>query len=418
MITSHRKAQHREGVNKNLHGSNDDTLRDSFDAIPSGRSYESRDELKSVLRPHKVLEPLSVAERKNIMLVTDLANEEIDWSQNLLGYGWLERTCGNIIVAPSGVGKSCLDMQGAILWACGLPAFGIRCEHPLRQWLFQHEDRRNDLRWMARMIEHLKLTPRQVQMVRENLRVMRLVGVQGKGAIDAMARHCNFFPPDLIHINPLATYMEGKFQSEEDTNTYLYHQIDTLLREFDCGLLGILHTAKTIGKTYEELDDPTQRQYLMSGRANWTNWGRGIIDIMPIDSSKKVFGFNASKRGDLIGWANPMTVWKWAPRSIDGDRILLWLPGDSEDKFTAIKGSRMQSLDLLIHIPSVPAFTTAEQLYEKVNCGRRDKNNRIGQKRVKDMLENLANDNKIIAKPVRSPKGGQPQIRYSQGNEA
>jgi RecA-family ATPase len=218
-------------------------------------------------------------------------------------------------------------MQAAIRWACGLPAFGIRCEQPSRQWVFQHEDRMNDLRWMSRMVHHLKLTPRQVRLVKENLRLTRLVGVQGKDAINLLARHCNYFPPDLIHINPLATYMKGRFQSEEDTNEYLYHQIDPLFRDFDCGCLGILHTAKTIGKTYEELDDQTRWQYLMSGRANWTNWGRGIIDVMPVDASKKVFGFNASKRGELIGWDTPLSVWKWAPRSVDGERILLWLPG-------------------------------------------------------------------------------------------
>jgi hypothetical protein len=48
------------------------------------------------------------------------ANQLIDHEQTLLGNRYLCRGGGMFIVAPSGMGKSTLSLQMAILWCCGL----------------------------------------------------------------------------------------------------------------------------------------------------------------------------------------------------------------------------------------------------------------------------------------------------------
>jgi AAA domain len=76
--------------------------------------------------------------------VRDLLNSEIDPEQNILGDFWLERGACNVIVGPSGVGKSVVSIQGAIEAAAGLPVFGMTTSEPLRVVVVQAEDSRND----------------------------------------------------------------------------------------------------------------------------------------------------------------------------------------------------------------------------------------------------------------------------------
>jgi hypothetical protein len=76
--------------------------------------------------------------------VRDLLNAEIDLGQNILGNFWLERGAYNVIVGPSGIGKSVVAIQGAIEAAAGLPVFGMASPGPLRVLVVQAEDSRND----------------------------------------------------------------------------------------------------------------------------------------------------------------------------------------------------------------------------------------------------------------------------------
>ena len=53
------------------------------------------------------------------------------------------------IVAPSGLGKSTLSIQMAVLWCCGLIAFGITPHKALRILIIQSEDDQGDCTWRA-----------------------------------------------------------------------------------------------------------------------------------------------------------------------------------------------------------------------------------------------------------------------------
>jgi hypothetical protein len=70
--------------------------------------------------------------------------------------------------APSGIGKSVLSVQAAIEFAIARTAFGIRPVRPLRSLIVQAEDNQGDMIEMARMVDHLKLTPEQQEQVGGN----------------------------------------------------------------------------------------------------------------------------------------------------------------------------------------------------------------------------------------------------------
>jgi hypothetical protein len=76
------------------------------------------------------------------------AEQPIDHNQTLLGNRYLCRTGGMFVVAPSGIGKSTFSIQLAVLWCCGVVAFGIKPKKALRILIVQSEDDQGDApRW-------------------------------------------------------------------------------------------------------------------------------------------------------------------------------------------------------------------------------------------------------------------------------
>jgi hypothetical protein len=101
------------------------------------------------------------------------ANQPIDHEETLLGNRYLCRGGGMFVVAPSGMGKSTLSIQMAILWACGLIAFRIRPRKALRILIVQSEDDQGDCTEMAAMKDQLGLTAKEKQLVDQNTELIR-----------------------------------------------------------------------------------------------------------------------------------------------------------------------------------------------------------------------------------------------------
>jgi hypothetical protein len=101
------------------------------------------------------------------------AKKTIDHTQTLLGLRYLCRSGGMFVVAPSGMGKSTLSLQMAVLWSCGLVAFGIPPRIALRILIVQSEDDEGDCTEMAQVMEHLGLSDQQKLMVEENTELIR-----------------------------------------------------------------------------------------------------------------------------------------------------------------------------------------------------------------------------------------------------
>jgi hypothetical protein len=101
------------------------------------------------------------------------ANREIDPSQTLLGVRYLCRSGGMFVVAPSGMGKSTLSLQMAILWCCGLAAFAIEPNGKLRILIVQSEDDEGDCTEMSKVMNHLELTEEEKLFVEENTELVR-----------------------------------------------------------------------------------------------------------------------------------------------------------------------------------------------------------------------------------------------------
>src|SRR5580704_8891210 len=114
------------------------------------------------------------------------ANQAIDPTQTLLGNRYLCRTGGMFIVAPSGMGKSTLSLQMAVLWCCGLVAFGIKPNAKLRILIVQSEDDQGDCTEMAKVMNHLKLSDEQKVLVGDNTELIRCNDLVSHTFIEAL----------------------------------------------------------------------------------------------------------------------------------------------------------------------------------------------------------------------------------------
>jgi hypothetical protein len=268
------------------------------------------------------------------------SSRPIDKSKTILGNRYLCRGGGMWIIAPSGLGKSTLSIQVAILWSLGKYAFGISSHEIRRILIIQAEDDEGDCIEMSVMVDHLGLTPDEKKIVGENTELIHCNSLVGKEFIEALkfklkeARDAGR-PFDLVIINPYGVYQGKDVQSPSDNTEFLNHFLNPVLTEFDVAAVLIHHTPKTNFMNFENLN-PWDFQYAGAGSGNMTNWARSIMIIVP-QTVERLFMFVAAKRGQRIdGWDGAST--RFFSHS-DGKPIL-WLDASEEQKTESKKAKQ------------------------------------------------------------------------------
>jgi hypothetical protein len=288
--------------------------------------------------------------------ITWYAQQPIKPEDTLLGDRFLCRTSGMFVVAPSGLGKSTLSIQMAILWCCGLAAFGIKPQKALRILIVQSEDDQGDCTEMSKMIEHLGLNAAQKKLVEQNSELTRCNDLCGEAFVKTLsvklesARDAGN-PFDLVILNPYGVYLGADVLDQEAAMHFLNELINPLLTEFNCGLIAIHHTTKTNLQNTEKYK-VWDWQYWGAGCAAMPNWARAIVVIKPETEDMKVYRFIAAKRGRRIGW-HPDTERFFAHSSIPD--VLRWEDATSAQAAQAkTSSSKQKSVNLAIALDQVP----------------------------------------------------------------
>jgi RecA-family ATPase len=226
------------------------------------------------------------------------AKQPIDPAQTLLGNRYLCRTGGMFIVAPSGMGKSTLSLQMAVLWCCGLVAFGVKPSKALRILIVQSEDDQGDCTEMTKVINHLKLSGEQKILVEENTKLIScndLAGYRFIQALEAELMQANgeCKPFDLVIINPYGVFLGADAKDVDACTQFLNTWINPLLSKFAIGVILIHHTPKT---NFRDTTDWKPSDWMCSGAGAsvMTNWARAYLAIDPCVSSD-FYNFIAAK---------------------------------------------------------------------------------------------------------------------------
>jgi hypothetical protein len=366
---------------------------------PAGSDSETQAEPESSFKPGRS--------------IIELARASIDSGETLLGSRYLCRGGGRFVIAPTGGGKSTLSVQNAILWACGLPSFGVPAVRPLRNLIIQAEDDNGDQIEMARMINYIVLengqrfSQAQIEMIHANTEIIRCADLVGEKFFIALRKklaqdRANLHPWDFITINPYTSFLGADVRNTEAAVHFLRECLTPVLLEFAIATDVIHHTAKTnfVNTDNYKLWD---WMYYGAGCAEISNWARAIMVMKPVSDDMKVFRFIAAKRGTRIGgeWENAFE--KYFAHSPD-PRILCWQEATAEQIARATaQASDYKFADpgkALAQVPLIdPELKSA--VIQKIQ-----KACKVGRNLAREALAELILTGKVSEVDISNPKKG------------
>jgi AAA domain len=347
--------------------------------------------------------------------LTWYARQPIDHTQTLLGNRYLCRGGGMFAVAPSGMGKSTFSIQLAILWCCGLVAFGIKPHKALRILIVQSEDDEGDCTEMAQMVDLLKLnaeplTAEQKVAVNEQSELIRCNDLVGYRFIEALRERLTQArtdgkPFDLVIINPFTVFLGADPKDADACTKFLNERLNPILSEFAIGAILIHHTPKT---NFRDTTDwrPSDWMYSGAGAAVMTNWARAYLVIDPCDVHG-VYKFIAAKRGKRIGWGDHVPVFEtfWAHSQEEGQ--LLWLPATADQIALAKPAAKKTPDDVLTLIPLLDPSPLGQIQFEASQKWG------LGMHKVREFVNVLVHQGKIFKHEFPRPRTN-PEIKFSR----
>jgi AAA domain len=325
----------------------------------------------------------------------------IDDSKNLLGIRWLSRTCGALVIAPSGHGKSSFAIQFAILISCARIAFGIRPVGPLRVLIIQAEDDDNDLTEMSAMVRRLDLSQAERDAVAANTLCLWINDATGRAFISLVDDALSAFPADVLIINPLSAYVGKDLKDEEAVHEFFRTLLTPVLKARNCGLLGIHHTPKTNFRNTENFNW-YDWMYSGAGNAGLTNWARAVLVIAP-SSTPGTYRFIAAKRFEKTGWQSREY---WYSHSIENG-VILWVPSTQDQIAIGHKGRDATCEDLLTIVPMLDPVPI-ESLIVKAK-----KDLGMARDKVRDFLKVLVHEGKVFQHFLKRARTND-EVKYSR----
>jgi len=224
--------------------------------------------------------------------------------------GWLRKGGGAFLVSTSGTGKSVWTVQASLLWAQGLPAFGIVPVRPLKIGIVQAEDDDDEMVKFRNnitdgLVEQAGLDLGQVEAAaRSGVYLFNPVGKVGVAFIEYLGKILETFPElDLLIVNPLQSYFGGDISRNAEISRFLRGWLDPLMKPNKVGVLFVHHTNKPPNaKERKEWGADAFASYIGAGGAEIVNWARAVLALMPCENDSGLFRLTAAKRGKQLGW--------------------------------------------------------------------------------------------------------------------
>lgn len=225
-----------------------------------------------------------------------------DMSDCILGNRHLCKQCPWLIVAASGVGKSVLAMQMAILFGCGRDLWGLSPHKPRSVVLIQAENNFLDLVEPAQSISRiLKLTENEKALLRKNFHIVTDDTHSGEGFVKAVDVICEKYHPEIVIVDPLMAYIGGDISKSDVCAKFFRNQLNPVVHKHDIALIVLHHTGKPKAQELRKFAKNSDMEYLGIGSSDITNWARAISVILPSVDDENVFEFTHCKRGKRAG---------------------------------------------------------------------------------------------------------------------
>ena len=224
-----------------------------------------------------------------------------DDPNELLKHRFLCRGGGMLVVGNTGIGKSALVIQCAILWSVGREAFGIKPRGALRVLIIQAENDAGDMaEFREGILAGIGITDEErAQSVIFTSCVDSLTGDEFcKKALKPLLEQAR---PDIVIVDPALAYLGGEANQQRDVSAFLRNGLNPLLHEYRCGLVLVHHTSKPPQGEQKASWTAGEFAYLGTGSAEWANWARAALVIRSL-GSHDYFELRAAKRGKRLRW--------------------------------------------------------------------------------------------------------------------
>lgn len=242
---------------------------------------------------------------ENNVALTELSFDELyntpvdDKSDNLLGDRFLTREGSWLIVAQSGVGKSVLAMQMAILFSLGRDFYGLKPTKPLKIAIIQAENNKLDLvEPLHSICTNLEIDEADKALIKKNLLVYPNSSACGRNfglLLDKVAKRQR---PDIVIIDPLLSYIGGDISKQETCSAFLRNTVHPVLVKYQMGLIIMHHTGKP---RKDEEKSGNALSYAGTGSSELTNYVRAASTILQNKDDPNIYDFTYAKRGKRAG---------------------------------------------------------------------------------------------------------------------
>jgi RecA-family ATPase len=229
-----------------------------------------------------------------------------DDDKSVLGNRWLCEGSSCLWVGQSGIGKSSLAMQAAILWSLGQEFMGVKPAKPLRSLFIQGE---NDLGDTAEMLcgvidgldELRSLNPATLKkQLEKNIVIIRDQSHTGLDFAMCAQKLINKFKPDLVWVDPLFSFFGDDVSNQKACSGFLRGWLNPISTSTGIVWMLLHHTSKPSKdpKAYGNWSS-NDWSYMGTGSAELVNWTRAAVFLKGVDGDK--FKLMFTKRGTRAG---------------------------------------------------------------------------------------------------------------------
>ena len=212
---------------------------------------------------------------------------------SLLGNRWLCEGGSCVLSGPSGIGKSSISMQMAMLWGVGREAFGVKPARPLKSLIIQAENDKGDLAEQVLGVE-AGLGLEDEATLEDNITILHCTSFAGAGFVALLEKLVEKHKPDICWIDPLFSYIGGDVCSQEVCSKFLREGLNPISARTGVVWMIIHHTTKPKESEYKG----SWQSYDMYGSSELVNWARAVCVLKP-RAGNYVLTF--AKRGKRAG---------------------------------------------------------------------------------------------------------------------
>lgn len=208
---------------------------------------------------------------------------------------------GGWLIGPSGIGKSSLVIQIAILWCLGMPFMGITPTRKMRVLVVQAENDEGDLAEMVQGVCQAlgidSFSPEFADL-NDRLKFVTERSLIGDRFCGWLRRQIELHRADIVFVDPLLSFAGIDVSRQDQCSRFLRNWLNPVLSATGAVMIGAHHTGKPKLERGQREMTAHDYAYIGIGSSELVNWARIVMVVVPRGD---VYELKLAKRGPRAG---------------------------------------------------------------------------------------------------------------------